>query len=196
MKKQFLKKPLWITREEMAGICKPCAAKMEQKNIAKVNLSVLDADLKVKFLGEEISDDDKKAAMSLHGNEVEKCVEKVDGVDGISDAESFCASLVARIHKIDDEFFFSKSPEDILFQLESKKEKLKIHGYLSSSDKTGAKFEVVLISEGLTTDGYMSNGLPAKFTSEFLSNPEVLAKFEKLSRKGLSFRWSIAALSK
>lgn len=98
----------WVTREEIAEVCPPCAERMASLRIARVRASAIFGQDMLRMAGEETADkwkgmphgwtdESRKKFWDSIGGSVDKCVSKMEGK--VDDAGAFCSSLKDRVEK-------------------------------------------------------------------------------------------------
>lgn len=98
----------WVTREEIAAVCPPCADRMAELRIRRVLASaVFGQDMlllaaertadKWKGMPKGWTDESRRKFWKSVGESVEKCIEKMEGK--VDDAGAFCSSLKDRVEK-------------------------------------------------------------------------------------------------
>ena len=109
---------VWLTREDIAKVCEPCAQKMAALGIRKVKASAIFADERImtaalaatgkpvtadkwKSLPTGWTEDSLKSYWdSLVGDvkhKVTKCISRMEGAKGVDDPGAFCAALADRM---------------------------------------------------------------------------------------------------
>lgn len=98
----------WVTREEIAAVCPPCAERMAALRIKEVRASAIFGQDMLALAAERTADKwkgmpggwdakSRKKFWESVGGSVTKCVEKMEGK--VDDAGAFCASLKDRVEK-------------------------------------------------------------------------------------------------
>lgn len=98
----------WVTREDIAEVCPPCAERMAALRIARVRASAIFGQDMLRMAGEETSDkwkgmphgwtdESRKKFWDSVGGSVDKCISKMEGK--VDDAGAFCSSLKDRVER-------------------------------------------------------------------------------------------------
>ncbi len=100
-----LNQDFWLTPEDVAQVCPPCAERMASLKIRKIRASVIfrqdmlrlacEQAATWKDLPEGWTDEARRKFWASIGGSNAKCAEKVAG--HVTDPEAFCAALAARI---------------------------------------------------------------------------------------------------
>jgi hypothetical protein len=98
----------WVTREEIAFICPPCAERMASLRINRVLASAIFGQDILHMAGEQVAEawesmpggwtpESRKKFWNSIGKSVTKCIKKMEGK--VDDPAAFCASLKDKVEK-------------------------------------------------------------------------------------------------
>ena len=156
--------PVWLTVDEMNILCPTCAVKMQEIGIKQVNLVKLDEAGNLSGLLDYWAGQKDPGLFT-------KCVETLNGKEGIIDAKSLCAWL-----------HFKATGKYPGSHRESFKESFQI---LESASKNGSEWDVVLIETGLSKNNNL-------YSEELLANSPQL--FENTKAFAYEFKGNAMSL--
>jgi len=98
----------WVTREEIAKVCPPCAERMSALRIRRVLASAIFGQDMLLLAAEQTADkwkgmpkgwtnESRKKFWDSVGGSVDKCIDKMEGK--VDDPGAFCSSLKDRVEK-------------------------------------------------------------------------------------------------